>query len=259
MTVKILKFKINENELPVMIINLKKRSIISIPTQLGCAIGCTFCISSESSFVRNLKAKEMRLLVEFGLDHITNKTALISFTGEGEPFLNLKQINEAMRMLHMRSDVDSFRLCTSGIKPVLFNDVKRYSVPVNIQLSLHSPFDEVRKKIIPKSKPISQILHELKKSSANFDEIAINYVLMKGVNDSNKDRDALVNLIYPEWIVKFNPLLDEEKYQRSNKSEDFADALTSSGKRAVVYGVVGSKISNGLYGNLTHSKNNRIA
>ncbi len=55
---------IEEYNLPVMTINLKHSSIVSIPTQIGCAIGCDFCLSSNSKFVRNLKPHEMIQLAE---------------------------------------------------------------------------------------------------------------------------------------------------------------------------------------------------
>ena len=73
MSVKVLNHTIGEHELPVMLINLKHRSIISLPTQIGCAIGCTFCISADNEFQRSLTADELVELVEFGLQHIKQR------------------------------------------------------------------------------------------------------------------------------------------------------------------------------------------
>lgn len=259
MSVKIIYHSINDNQVPIMLINLKHRSIISIPTQLGCAIGCTFCISSEKEFIRSLTSKEMKILIEKGLNHVKHSSAMISFTGEGEPFLNLKHINKVMEDIHQKDEVESFRVCTSGIKPSLFDKVKKFSVPLNIQLSLHSPSDKVRKEIIPKSKPLKEILERLKSTVVDYDEIAVNYVLMKGINDSIEDSNALSEMVDPKWIVKLNPLLDENKYKKSSNQNLFVTDLLRKGKRVIAYNKIGSKISNGLYGNLVHSKNNRIA
>lgn len=260
MSVKIIHHTIGEHELPVMLINLKKRSIISLPTQIGCAIGCTFCVSSQNEFQRNLRSEELIELVNFGLKNIQHKDALVSFTGEGEPFLNLKNINTAMSELHTNPKISCFRLCTSGIRPNLFESVLTFSKPVNLQVSLHSMDDEVRRTMIPKTKPTKDILSALKQATDHFNEIAINYVLMKGVNDSDRDVDALTDSIDPRWIVKFNPLIDDGgPHKPSSRTEIFLSALYNTGLNAIAFNSVGSKIGNGLYGQLTHAKNNRIA
>ncbi len=260
MSVKIIHHTIGEHELPVMLINLKKRSIISLPTQIGCAIGCTFCVSSQSKFQRNLTSSELVELVDFGLSHIKHEQALVSFTGEGEPFLNLKHINEAMSLLHTYDQISCFRLCTSGIRPNLFGSVQSFSKPVNLQLSLHSLNDEVRFKMIPKTKTVKTILDALKADTGNFNEVAINYVLMEGVNDNDDDIVSLTENIDTRWIVKFNPLIDDGgPHNPSSRAGDFVSALHLAGIGAIEFNSVGSKIGNGLYGQLTHAKNNRIA
>ncbi len=259
MSVKVLNHTIGEHELPVMLINLKHRSIISLPTQIGCAIGCTFCISADNEFQRSLTADELVELVEFGLQHIKHDDALVSFTGEGEPFLNLKNINQAMSLLHNNDAISHFRLCTSGIRPNLFGKVAKYSKPVNIQLSLHSLNDEVRFRLIPKTKPVEVILESLRAATSHFNEVAINYVLMSEVNDSDDDIDALTQAIDPRWVVKFNPLLDDGPYKPSERTDEFVNSLAKAGQNAIAFNAVGSKLSNGLYGHLTHAQNNRIA
>lgn len=260
MSVNIVHHTIGENKLPVMLINLKSRSIISLPTQIGCAIGCTFCISSESKFQRNLTSKELVELVDFGLRHIKHAHALVSFTGEGEPFLNLKHINDAMSLLHTYDQISSFRLCTSGIRPNLFGSVQSFSKPVNLQLSLHSLNDEVRFKMIPKAKTVKTILDALKVDTGNFNEVAINYVLMEGVNDRDCDIVSLTENIDTRWIVKFNPLIDDDgPHKPSSRAGDFVNALHLVGIDAIEFNSVGSKVGNGLYGQLTYAKSNRIA
>jgi 23S rRNA (adenine2503-C2)-methyltransferase len=258
MSVKLIESIIGDVTVSVMIINLAKQSIISLPTQLGCAIGCTFCLSSDNTFIRNLTPSEMITLVETGLSHCHHDSALISFTGEGEPFLNLKNINSAMETLHTRSAVNAFRLCTSGIKPNLFGQVSRFSKPLRLQLSLHSPFDDARKQLIPKSVPLTRIVDALTQQTDHFDEVAINYVLMKGINDSDRDNAALTKMLDSRWLVKFNPLLDETRFQRSDRTQDFIDSIIKAGKQAIAFSKVGSSIKNGLYGQLTYAQNNPI-
>lgn len=83
---------------------------------------------------------------------------------------------------------------------------------------------------------------------------------MKGVNDSDRDVDALTDSIDPRWIVKFNPLIDDGgPHKPSLRTDVFLGAFYHAGLNAIAFNSVGSKIGNGLYGQLTHAKNNRIA
>lgn len=253
MSIKIHNKTISGYELPVMVINLKNRSIISVPTQIGCPIGCTFCISSKGVFKRNLTYNEMKELVNFGFEYITNNKALVSFTGEGEPFLNLKNVNRVIYELDANQKVDSFRICTSGIRPDLFPFVCKLTKSVNLQFSLHSPFDNKRKEIIPSTRSIKEIIASLKLTSNHFNEVAINYVLMKDFNDSEEDLNKLIEIIDSSWLIKLNPLLDEEKYKKSDKKKFFEDTLQSFGKNVVSFNKIGSTIKNQLYEDLTYS------
>lgn len=253
MSVKIHNKQIKGYKLPVMVINLKNRSIISVPTQIGCPIGCTFCISSKGKFERNLCDNELIELINFGFIHISNKKALVSFTGEGEPFLNLKNINKTIYYFDNNKKVEAFRICTSGIRPDLFPFVCRLSKPLNIQFSLHSPFEDKRKELIPNTRSLKEIIFSLKLATNHFNEVAINYVLMKNFNDSKKDLLELINILDDRWIVKLNPLLDEDIYKKSDNKEMFEVGLMNSHKNFLSFNKIGSTIRNSLYDELTYN------
>lgn len=146
--------KIEEYDIPVMIINLKKQCIINIPTQIGCAIGCTFCISTTQKFERNITSSEMIKLINIAKEKSNHSDFLLSFTGEGEPFLNIKNINKVIKHFETKKEINAFRICTSGIRHNLLNTVISEIKPLNLQFSMHSPFDEKRKTLIPKTKEI---------------------------------------------------------------------------------------------------------
>lgn len=255
--VKVKKIDITGYLLPVMIINLKESSIISVPSQIGCMIDCSFCISKDSKFIRSLNKEEIIKLVDVGRKHATNQKILISFTGEGEPFLNLKAINQVMEELSDDKDIYRFRICTSGIKPNLLKDIKPTKIPINLQFSLHSPFDEKRKEIVPKTKNISAIFNEMKENESLFDEIAINYVLIKEFNDTEDDLKRLISTVDKNWVIKLNPLLGEKTEQSENK-DHFYEELTKHGFVTKNFKKIGSKISNGFYGQLTYEKSNSL-
>ena len=251
---------IGSEKLPVMIINLKHRSIVSIPTQIGCVIGCTFCISSQSKASRSLTAIEMHTLAIEGLKIAKNKPALLSLTGEGEPFLNIKNINQLFANLADNQDITHFRVCTSGIRPDKFAFIATDHKPVDIQLSLHSPNDDVRRKLIPKTRDVADIINSMITYQHRFNEIAVNYVLMDNINDSDTDAMALKNIIPTNWVIKLNPMLDEGgQYSASRNTDGFYQILKSLGSNVMQFNKVGSSIKNGLYGRLTYDKNNAIA
>lgn len=255
--VKVKKVEIDGYLLPVMTINLKNTSIISVPTQIGCMIDCSFCISKDSKFVRSLKSEEIHALINAGKEISTNDNFYISFTGEGEPFLNLKNINPVIIELDNEPSIEKFRICTSGIKPNLLKGIVESNTPITLQFSLHSPFDSKRNDIVPKTKNISDILNEIRKNQDRFDEVAINYVLIKDFNDSKFDLHELKSIVDKNWVIKLNPLLGDDVEQSENK-DYFFNELKDNGYDVKNFKKIGSKISNGFYEQLTYEKSNAL-
>lgn len=255
--VKIEKLKVSGYDLSIMIINLKNESIISIPTQIGCPINCNFCISAESDFIRNLTSQEMIDAATLGVQHSESNNIKLSFTGEGEPFLNVNSINTVITYLTDNCLVSAFRICSSGIKPSLFSKISS-TLPLELQFSLHSPIDSVRKNLIPISKPIKEILSSLSKHSSNFNSISINYVLMRDINDREEDLLELSKIINKSWLIKLNPLLDDEKFNFSNHHDYFKESLINSGHNVVVFNKIGSSIKNKVYDQLTYKRNSTM-
>lgn len=257
--VKIKKINITEYLLPVMIINLKSKTIISIPTQIGCIIDCSFCISKEKKFIRNLKSEEMIKLYKESIKYANNKNILLSFTGEGEPFLNLKEINEVIRQTEKDNIIKGYRICTSGIVPQQLSKIYYSIKPINLQISLHSPFTNKRKTIIEKTKSVEKILLEVKKNESLYKEIAFNYVLIEGFNNNIEDLNKLKEIIDKKWIIKLNPLLSEKgKVQEVRNKDLFYNDLKLNGFDVKSFTKIGSEISNKFYDQLTYEYNNAI-
>lgn len=257
--VKVKKINIAEYLLPVMIINLKSKTIISIPTQIGCIIDCSFCISKEKKFIRNLKSEEMIQLYKESLKYSNNNNILLSFTGEGEPFLNIKEINEVIKKTENDNTIEGYRICTSGIVPNQLSKIYYSIKPINLQISLHSPFTEKRKIIIEKTKSVEKILSEVKKNENLYNEIAFNYVLIENFNNSLEDLNKLKKIIDKKWIIKLNPLLSENGKIESVKNKDlFYNDLKNNNFNVKSFSKIGSEISNKFYDQLTYEYNNAI-
>lgn len=175
-----------------------------ISTQVGCRMGCTFCSTAAMGFVRNLTVGEILLQVRIMDDLLREegrRLTNIVFMGMGEPLDNLDNLMPAITVLmddngygfsHRRITVS-----TSGLTdriPRLF-DLER---PVNLAVSINAPTQEKREKIMPISRkyPLDELVKMVKSVPVHKKKmIMIEYVLLKGVNDSPEDAKAFAKLV----------------------------------------------------------------
>ena len=165
----------------------KERATLCISTQVGCKMGCVFCMTGKQGFQANLTAGEMinqiRSLPE--RDKLTN----IVYMGMGEPFDNLDELMKSLEILTadygMQMSPRRITVSSIGIIPAMKYFIENSDV--HLAISLHNPFDEERKKMMPieKAHPIKKIIDELK----NYDfgrqrRISFEYIMFKGINDS---------------------------------------------------------------------------
>ncbi len=176
---------------------------LCISSQVGCAMGCAICRTAGMGFVRNLSAAEIvtQLLVVRKSrpdSHITN----IVFMGMGEPLANFDQTVRAVSILnHPNGPGISWRrttVSTSGLVPGI--RMLGQTVRVKLAVSLNAVTDEQRSRIMPINKkyPIAELIGALKDYPLpRRDRITIEYVLIRGFNDSDWDARQLVRLLNP--------------------------------------------------------------
>jgi 23S rRNA (adenine2503-C2)-methyltransferase len=174
-----------------------------ISTQVGCAMGCGFCLTGKMGLVRNLTAGEIagqvRLLANAThmLDHPFN----IVLMGMGEPLHNYDPTMKALRILHSEHGLAvsprRVTLSTVGIVPGLQRLAKEPLMP-NLAISLHATTDEQRSELVPPNRkyPLAEILETcrqfpLKRRS----RITFEYVMLDGVNDTPEDARRLARLL----------------------------------------------------------------
>ena len=174
-----------------------------ISTQVGCAMGCGFCLTGKMGLVRNLTAGEIagqvRVLANATdmLDHPFN----IVLMGMGEPLHNYDPTMKALRILHSEHGLAvsprRVTLSTVGIVPGLQRLAKERLMP-NLAISLHATTDEQRSELVPPNRkyPLAEILETCRRFPLKRrSRITFEYVMLDGVNDTPEDARRLARLL----------------------------------------------------------------
>jgi len=204
------------------------RLTLCISSQVGCAMGCKFCLTGKIGLKRNLKAYEIvdqvisvvRVLsLESGLRPMgvvspgQRKITNIVLMGMGEPLANFSEVVESLwRMTEfMGFSKRRITLSTAGVVPKILK-LSGIAPKVNLAVSLNATTDEVRNKLMPLNKkyPIKNLLDACKKFPLEPGrKITFEYVIFDGVNDSPDDARRLVRLLKgircKVNLIPFNP------------------------------------------------------
>lgn len=133
----------------------EERTVICCSTQSGCPVGCRFCGAGDN-FVRSLTAKEIvaqveHLLDDRGIDGTAIKKFQIMFMSMGEPMLNFKNLEPAIRLLNLRYPNAALLISTSGpavdYAPLIL--LSKEIDKVGLQFSVHESTDDARNKLVP--------------------------------------------------------------------------------------------------------------
>lgn len=174
---------------------------VCISTQIGCKMGCSFCASTKGGLIRNLTPAEMLnqiYLMEKDMDIRVNNIVLM---GSGEPLDNYDNVIKFLNIIQdSKGHNISYRnitLSTCGIVPKIY-DLAREGLPITLSISLHSPFNESRTKMMPITKKYN--IEDLIKACMYYEKsinrrISFEYTLIEDVNDSKSDADGLSYLL----------------------------------------------------------------
>lgn len=185
-----------------------KRLTQCLSSQVGCAMGCTFCSTGQMGFVRNMTAGEILGQIQVARarlgdtrpDHPIIRNLV--FMGMGEPLLNLKEIMRALSILHhphgLAFSARRITVSTCGIKQGL-QELGESGLAF-LAVSLHAPNQELRAKIMPRA--ATWRLDDLMRTLAAYplktrERITFEYLLLGGVNDSPDHARQLARLIAP--------------------------------------------------------------
>ncbi len=228
------------------------RGTLCISSQVGCTLNCSFCMTARQGYNRNLTVAEIigqiwqaaRLL-----NHTHDKRVIsnIVLMGMGEPLLNFDNVVTAIGLMldDLAYGLSKRRitLSTAGVVPGI--DRLSQVCDISLAVSLHATTDAVRDQLVPLNKkyPIADVLAACRRyidaSTPQNRKVTFEYVMLKDINDSEKDARRLINLMsqVPSKInlIPFNTFPGTQ-YECSSREtvERFRDKLGSAGFVTVI-------------------------
>ena len=176
-----------------------------VSTQVGCVVGCLFCATGLSGFVRNLTAGEIVSQV-IAVEQATRKVAPeqeridhVTCMGMGEPLLNYDATLKALRLLNIEKGIAARNLTvsTSGFVPGILK-LAQEKLQITLAISLHAASDELRRRLVP-GMDKWRIQEIMAASRVYFEQtgrrVTFEYCLLDGENDSPDEARRLVNLL----------------------------------------------------------------
>lgn len=241
-----------------VLIPFHKRYTVCVSSQVGCAMKCSFCYTGTQGFSRNLKSYEIigqYIMAKNFLETEISAHSMIPnivFMGQGEPLHNFDEVNKALNIMLDPEGLGlgprQITLSTAGYLPgiIKFNLLPK----INLALSLHSPFNDIREKLIPITcqYPIADIFTALDKIQLLKRQfITYEYLLIDSVNDRIEDADGLFHLLGNRKsiinIIPFNPFPNSSYNRPSDeKVEAFKQMLVERKLRTMIRTTKGSDI-----------------
>lgn len=175
-----------------------KRHTLCVSTQVGCKMGCLFCMTGKQGFQGQLSSGEvlnqLRSIPERSI--ITN----IVYMGMGEPFDNLEVVMKTTALLTAEYgfaiSARKVTVSTIGIIPAM--QIFLEQSKCNLAVSLHTPFDDERRKLMPIQNvyPIQEVINTIQEYDlGKYRRVSFEYIMFKGINDSRRHVNELAQLL----------------------------------------------------------------
>ena len=231
------------------------RGAVCISSQVGCTLSCRFCHTGTQRLVRNLGAAEIVGQFMAARDaynewpsprgDVPRLLSTVVLMGMGEPLYNYENVARAMQIVMDGEGIGLSRrritLSTSGVVPMM--DRCGAELGVNLAVSLHAVRDDLRDEIVPLNRkyPIAELIAACRRypGASNARRITFEYVMLRGVNDSEAEARELVRLIagIPAKVnlIPFNPWPGSD-YRPSGRDalERFAAIVQDAGFAAPI-------------------------
>ena len=198
---------------------LLPRGGLCVSSQIGCAVGCVFCMTGKSGLLRQLGSAE--IVAQVALARRFRPVKKVVFMGMGEPAHNLDNVLEAIDLLGTDGGIAHKNLVFSSVgDPRIFERLPQQQVRPALALSLHSTDAALRQALLPRAPQIDPAeLVELGEAYARQVDYPIQYqwTLLEGINDSQAEMDGIIRLLKGKFaimnVIPYNSL-DDDAYRR---------------------------------------------
>lgn len=247
-TIKFL-FSLNDgNLIETVLMRHNYGNSVCVTSQVGCNMGCSFCASGELGKVRNLTLAEMALQVLYVDNFLSEQNERVSnivVMGIGEPFDNYETLLKFLTIVNYPKGLEigarHIMVSTCGIVPKIY-EFAEFPLQINLAVSLHAPTNELRSKMMKINKvyKIEELMEALKYYLDKTNRrITFEYILIKGVNDSDKDAFDLIKLVrnincYVNLIPYNEVITNPYKATSHERCEEFFEILRKNGVNATL-------------------------
>jgi 23S rRNA (adenine2503-C2)-methyltransferase len=215
---------------------LLPRGGLCVSSQVGCAVGCVFCMTGTTGLIRQVGSAE--IVAQVALARHLRPVKKVVFMGMGEPAHNLDNVMEAIDLLGTVGNIGHKNLVFSTVGDHrVFEALPRGRVRPALALSLHTTKADLREKLLPRAPRLSpETLVELGENYARATDYPIQYqwTLLDGINDGDDEIEGLVRLLHGKYailnMIPYNAV-PELPYQRPSweKAADLARRLHRRG------------------------------
>jgi 23S rRNA (adenine2503-C2)-methyltransferase len=193
-----------------------ERLTVCLSTQVGCALGCTFCATATLGLRRNLSAGEIVAQVLLVQDRLApRRLTNLVFMGMGEPLHNYEAVTQAVQVIAGQPGMDlgprRITVSTVGLVPEIYR-LADSGLGVKLAISLNATSDEARSQTMPISRryKLAELMDAARYYARAIDNrVTFEYVVLAGVNDSEKDARLLARLIHDVPckinLIPYNP------------------------------------------------------
>jgi 23S rRNA (adenine2503-C2)-methyltransferase len=198
---------------------LLPRDGLCVSSQVGCAVGCVFCMTGKDGLIRQLGSAE--IVAQVALARTRRKVSKVVFMGMGEPSHNMDNVLEAIDLLGTVGNIGHKNLVFSTVGDErVFERLPQGRVKPALALSLHSTKADLRAKLLPRAARLTpDELVELAEVYARTSGYPVQYqwTLIEGVNDNEEEIEGIVRLLHGKYalmnMIPYNTV-DELDFKR---------------------------------------------
>ena len=253
-TVKYLLQLADGNCIETVLMRYHYGNTVCVSTQVGCAMGCRFCASTQAGRVRDLTAGEIAAEIYTAQKDTGERVSHIVLMGIGEPLHNFDNVMDFLDIISCPEGVNigmrNISLSTCGLVPKI-DQLAEKKLQLTLPISLHAPTNQIRSSMMPVNDayPVEQLIQTVRRyQETTGRRVSFEYSMVRGVNDSDICAKQLADLIRGMGahvnLIPINPV-DGSPYSATDAANvrRFQQKLESLGVNATVRRRLGSEIS----------------